>query len=197
MELLDRLVGVVVRPIPTFRVMVENPCLTNAFFIVISASVCASLASLIATPRAAQVTLAPEFLRLLYSPEFIVPVGVVAGVLFWIIFGTILHGFSKLLGGKGKVNQTLLVYGFSEVPALYSVAFGMLSWILASQLPYQIGSILLGLWSLILLVLGLREAHKFSTLRAISAIVLPIVIIIIIVVVILLAVLLPIMMWGV
>lgn len=164
----------------------------DAFFIVILASFCAGMASSLSLEtRALQTVPAPEILRFLFSPAFAMPVGIITGILAWIILGAVLHGFSKILGGKGSYKHTLLVYGFSEVPAIYLIVFGLLSWFLASELPYSLGSILLGVWSLILLILGLREAQKFSVLRAILALILPIVIIIAVLILIMVVILIP------
>ncbi|HID91318.1 TPA: hypothetical protein EYP44_05095, partial [Candidatus Bathyarchaeota archaeon] len=153
---MDNLIGVLIKPVPTFRSMLEAPRLIEALLVVLIASFCGGLATSLRTPTFPRLPPSPglvpmQAFRLLLSPAFIVPMGIASGVFAWIIVGAVLHASSRVLGGKGNFEQTLLVAGFSEAPLIYSIFFGVLSWAVGSTLPTLLSSFLLGIWSLVLL----------------------------------------------
>ncbi|KPV65100.1 MAG: Yip1 domain protein [Candidatus Bathyarchaeota archaeon BA1] len=191
--ILDNLMGVIVKPVPTFRSMLEAPRLIEALLVVLIASFCSGLAALLSPllvfPRLLpSPALTPtQAFQFLFSPAFLIPLSIISGAFSWIIISAVFHASSRVLGGKGNFEQTLLIAGFSQAPLIYSIFFGVLSWAVGSTLPTLLSSFLLGIWSLILLVLGIREAHKFSTLRALAAIFLPIIVIAVVIIVIVVA----------
>lgn len=195
LSILYDLIGVIVKPVPTFRSILEAPRLIEALLVVLIASLCSSLAASLRPPMFPQLPPSPastpiQAFQFLFSPAFIVPMGIASGVFSWIITGAVFHASSRVLGGKGNFEQTLLIAGFSQTPLIYSIFFGVLSWAVGSTLPTLLSSFFLGIWTLILLVLGIREAHKFSTLRALAAIFLPIIVIAVVIIVIVVALLL-------
>jgi len=134
------------------------------------------------------------FLKLLFSPAFIAIASIIWGIISWIVGGIVLFASSKLLKGIGSLDQTLLVVGYSEAPLIYSIIPGLIGKLINSSLLYPLVSMILSIWSSVLIVLGIRETHKFSTLRTIAAILLPIIItfiVILVLVFILLITLLP------
>ena len=87
----------------------------------------------------------------------IIVVAALIGVFFQGLFQ---HIFVLLVGGEQGVVQTLKASMYSGVPAL------VLGWI-------PIVNIIAGIWSFVLLVLGIRELHEISTARAIAAVLIP------------------------
>jgi hypothetical protein len=101
---------------------------------------------------------------------------VVGGFIGWIVIAGILHVVAKILGGKGAFAEMLVLMGFAMLPNIFQAPIGLvviLSGGLAGAfIAMGLGSIL-AIWILILDVLAIREAHKFSTGRAIATLVLP------------------------
>lgn len=93
----------------------------------------------------------------------------IAGLIGIFISGIILHIFVYIVGGRRGLDQTLKTVLYASTPEL------LLGWI-------PIIGIFVGIWSLILEILGIRELHEISTGRAILAVLLPIVVIVILVV---------------
>jgi hypothetical protein len=84
---------------------------------------------------------------------------IMLGVLF--VGGAITHGLLKLMGGAGgRYRTTLRVFAFGQSPALLSIV------------PFA-GAFAAMVWSLIISVIGLREAHRTTTLKAALSILLP------------------------
>lgn len=82
----------------------------------------------------------------------------------------------------------LVLMGFATLPNIFQAPIGLIA-ILSGGLAGAfialcLGSVL-GIWVLILDVLAIREAHKFSTGRAIATLVLPFVVLIVLVFIIL------------
>jgi hypothetical protein len=93
----------------------------------------------------------------------------IAGLLGIFISGIILHIFVYIVGGRRGLDQTLKTVLYASTPGL------LLGWI-------PIIGIFVGIWGLVLEILGIRELHEISTGRAILAVLLPVVVIVILVV---------------
>jgi len=96
----------------------------------------------------------------------------VGGILGVFVGGIILHIFVFIVGGRNGAQQTIkaVIYGYT--PNL------LIGWI-----PV-VGAIGM-LWSLVLEIVGIREYHEISTVKAILAVILPVIILAIIAVVLL------------
>ena len=92
---------------------------------------------------------------------FLIPVILVFGFIVFIIVGLIIHIFVWLLGGNQGPLQTYKVLIFGYTPFLLSFWCS----------PIIVFTFI---WSFILSVLGFRYIQKLSTLRAITALVLPV-----------------------
>lgn len=76
------------------------------------------------------------------------------------IIAAIVHIFVYLLGGKKGYTQTVKAMGYGMTPSL------LLGWI-----PF-IG-IIVGIWALIVEIIGVRELQEMSTGKAVLAVILP------------------------
>ncbi len=95
---------------------------------------------------------------------------IVLQLFFILIFGLWLHLFAYITGARKGIVQTEKAVIFGSTPLL------LLGWI-----PV-IGTIIGGIWSIILTIIGLRELHGIKTGKAILAFVLSLAIIMIILV---------------
>jgi hypothetical protein len=80
-----------------------------------------------------------------------------------------LHLWVYILGGRKGYLETLKAIAYGDTPSL------LLGWI-------PVIGIIGGIWSLILLILGIRELHEISTGRAALALILAIVVLVIIII---------------
>lgn len=84
---------------------------------------------------------------------------IMLGVLF--AGGAVTHVLLRLMGGAGgRYRTTLRVFAFGQSPALLAIV------------PFA-GAFAAMVWSLIISVIGLREAHRTTTLKAALSILLP------------------------
>ncbi|MFH1424058.1 MAG: YIP1 family protein [archaeon] len=98
--------------------------------------------------------------------------GVIIAFLGWIINGVIYFIFAKILGGNGSLTTQLYLSALFMAPMMVLMGILML-------IPFA-GTILLfllELYGLYLLTLSLKEAHGFSTGRAVLSWLLPVIVI--------------------
>ncbi|KUG19853.1 MAG: YIP1 family protein [Methanomicrobiaceae archaeon] len=96
----------------------------------------------------------------LFSAAFFLVGLVISGVIGLFLLGAILHIFIKIAGGSGGYTETMRAFALAGTPLAvigWIPVLGLLSW----------------LWTLVLVVLGAREYHKLSVIRAVIAIFLP------------------------
>jgi len=85
---------------------------------------------------------------------------ILLGTVGAIIAGAVLHIFVYIVGGRKGIGQTVKALLYSATPAL------VLGWI-------PLINFITGIWGIILLIVGLRELHQFSTTRAVLSLVIP------------------------
>ncbi|MDD5474164.1 MAG: YIP1 family protein [Candidatus Methanoperedens sp.] len=91
----------------------------------------------------------------------------ILGVMGIFLLGCILHIFVYLMGGRRGNKQTIKAVMYAATPGL------LFGW---SPFIYSIAA----LWSLVLVILGIRELHEITTARAIMTLVIPIIILFVI-----------------
>lgn len=119
-------------------------------------------------------------------------------IVSFIILAYILNWTGKLLDGKGSTSQILNLLTYAMIPAITAIPFMALKILLFNnqgqeldqflmnismdyKLIYSILEFLiflLGLWSFILVVIGISELQKFSIFKAILNLIIPILILI-------------------
>jgi hypothetical protein len=79
-----------------------------------------------------------------------------------LLIGTgIVHGAVWLMDGAGTIQDTIRIFCYAETPSLVVGWVPVIGWIIAS------------VWSVILLVLGLKEYHRLTLQQAVIAVLLP------------------------
>jgi len=100
--------------------------------------------------------------------------GIVGGLIGWIIAGGIYFIFAKLLGGKGDfITQIYLMSLYIPIISIIAAIFS----------PVSSVTILISLLGLYFLTFALKEAHGYSTGKAILTWFIPIIILLVIVVI--------------
>ena len=99
----------------------------------------------------------------------LVPVAFVGVIVFSFIGAGMTHICAKLLGGKGSFTKYYYLSSIIHVPIMIiGYAVGLVPCL------GSLVSLALGIYSIYLIVIALRELHGFSTMRAIVAYILPI-----------------------
>lgn len=187
-DLLEAISGTLFTPASTFRrLLEERTSLTIAAIIVLIACICSGIGTLLTESTVMSLftefygfePVAPDFDAMMSSPITSMTSSVVGGFISWLFFAGICHIVAKLLGGKGTFTEMLVLMGFASLPNIFQAPIGLIA-MLSGGLTGAFIAIVLGsflaIWVLILDVLAIREAQKFSTGRAIATFVLPIVV---------------------
>jgi len=108
--------------------------------------------------------------------------GVVLQFIKWFTYSALLHLLADFYGGKGTARGVFTVYGLAGLPTLFIIPVQLLA---LAVLPGNFFlnilvipiSLALAVWGIILLVLGIREVHRFSTGRALAVVFTPVLVI--------------------
>lgn len=87
-----------------------------------------------------------------------------------VIMTLIFHLCARAMGGDGDLQDTMRAFVLSSTPV------AVIGWI-----PF-VGSVIADIWSLLLLVIGIREYHHLSTGRAAIAVLLPAIVLLLLVI---------------
>ncbi|MBL7117902.1 MAG: YIP1 family protein [Candidatus Syntrophoarchaeum sp.] len=185
-DLLENIFGTLFSPASTFRRMLEErTTVTIAAIIVLIAGICSGEGSILMQNALMSLFAEfPGFEVVQLSPAASIILSVVSGFIGWVVIAGILHVVAKILGGKGVFTEMLVLMGFAALPNVFQAPIGLVV-ILSGGLTGAFIALglsgILAIWILILDVLAIREAHKFSTGRAIATLVLPFVVLIVLV----------------
>ena len=107
-----------------------------------------------------------------------IPIG---SFLVWYLQTAVFHLTAVLLGGRGEVIPLMAVLALGSMPGVFSGPAMLLGALVHSSVGDWLNFIL-GIWSLVLYAIGIREAHRFSTGRAVATLLMPLVVVIALVV---------------
>ena len=185
-DLLENIFGTLFSPASTFkRMSEERTSVTIAAIVVLIACICSGAGSIL-TQSAFMSMFAefPGFEEMMFSPIASMTLSVVVGFIGWVVIAGIFHVVAKILGGKGAFTEMLVLMGFAMLPNIFQAPIGLIAifsgGLTGAFIAIGLGGIL-AIWVLILYVLAIREAHKFSTGRAIATLVLPFVVLMVLV----------------
>lgn len=188
-DLLDNIYGTLFSPVPTFKRMIEEKTsIATAVIVVLIASICSGAGSALTQSILSYSGFGgyPGFeayqMQSMMSPAALLVMGVVGGMIGWVIMAGVLHLVAKVLGGKGTFEGMLLLMGFATLPNIFQAPVGLIAFFSGglSGLTISLGlGALLGLWILALNVIAIREAQGFTTGKAIVTLILPVVLLVI------------------
>jgi len=190
-DLLENIFGTLFSPASTFRRMLEErTSVTTAAIVVLIACICSGIGSILTQNVVMSVFTefppgfepATDFEGMTFSPAVSMNLSVIGGFIGWVFIAGILHVVAKILGGKGAFTEMLVLMGFAMLPNILQAPIGLvvihIGSLTGAFVSMGLGGVL-AIWILILDVLAIREAHKFSTGRAIATLVLPFVVLIV------------------
>lgn len=184
----DIIYGVLFDPVKTMRRLVEKPPVTATLIIVIALTLVELLTSLYITAQGSQANLGLEMgLPLSQARAFsealraAAPVMAVLGAIFyflkWFFYSALLHLLAEFFGGQGRARTVFVVYGLAGLPAALMIPINVLAGLAlptAATTISTIGGLLVLVWGIVLLVIGIREAHLISTGRAVGVVLTPV-----------------------
>ncbi|MEW6725924.1 YIP1 family protein [Desulforudis sp. 1088] len=178
-NLLELVYGVLFDPVATFRRLAESPPLGTTFILITILNAAAVLMGLFT------LRLAPH--EVFGAVGAGLSVGIALGSFFlwyvkWLCYGAVLHLVAQLFGGTGHARATLVAYGLASLPGLFMFPVQSLSLLFTGKsagfIP-GLASVGLFIWSVVLLVVGMREMHRMETARALAVVFLPAVVLIV------------------
>ncbi len=170
--------GVLFNPVEAFRSIANEPPVFHGFVIFISVLVINSLVNMLLPQDLGEVP--PELAEVVsqVGPAIVI-IGAILSTVFWLIQAGVFQVIAELLGGRGRAVGVLTVLALAAIPSVLMVPFTVLSYILPKSFTGSFltiaGSLLVFVWWAVLLVIGLREIHRFSTLKAIATVIAPLI----------------------
>jgi hypothetical protein len=177
---LEIVYGVLFEPVKTMKRAAENPPLVTALVFVTILSLLGTLAGLLTFSRVLSQSL--DAGGILPGARAFVPVGAFIGLVFsyikWFGYSAVLHLTADLLGGRGGARGVFAAVGLAGLPYILLIPFQFLGyWYglgkLAVTALLLLAGLAVGIWSSIILVIGVREVHLLSTGRSVLVFFIP------------------------
>jgi len=105
----------------------------------------------------------PQVLPPVFSFMLVIRIGLVVSL--WIIAGALTHAIARALRGYGKLSLLYMVLGLSSLPFVLSAPLAVLfsSLGIAGIFLYGLVLVPLYIWSLVLIIMGVREVYYLKT----------------------------------
>lgn len=194
LSIIDLIYGLLFSPTATFQKISAQPPLSHAFIIFTTVTLIGIMFTVLAPPVNLDLPsdMPPEMAQMVMAMmPYIGLIGAFFAFLIWFVLAGILQLFSEFLGGRGKALEVFTVLGLSELPNIFSGPIYLLTnylgkSTLATFLTISSG-LLIFIWRFILIVIGLREVHGYSTGRAVVTVLAPAIILFLFIVVVVVA----------
>ena len=161
--ILDLIYGVFFEPARTFAGLSNQPALRTTVIIVVFLELAIALMAFFDVSQQYATEIA------ISAPLFVVGVVFIA-LIKWFFMTGLLHLVAAFYGGWGDVRSVFAVYGLAGLPAVLMIPLELLTIILAPGMALSMVTVLLTLvvliWSVVLLIIGIREVHGFSSEKA-------------------------------
>lgn len=165
---LETMYGVLFAPVGTFRAFVRRPNLLMGFVVLM-------VVNLVSTLTTGSIAARELFngTRFAGASGSLFVVATTFGALFaWFLGTAVYHLSAELFGGEGRARTLLGLEGLTALPIIFQAPVVLLARLtgIGFDTPITLG---LGLWSLVLTILGVRENYRFSTGRAVAVVLIP------------------------
>ena len=186
---LELVYGVLFEPGKTMERVVLRPPLGMTLLIVTILSLLGATMGLLTASRALDESFSAavvgQFLPALQAmAPFAIILGLLWGYVKWFGYSAIIHLAADLLGGRGSARGVFAVTGLAGLPAIFMVPLQFLAyWIgtgnMAATVLLGLAGLAVGIWSIILLVIGLKQAHALSTGRSLLVVLSPVLVLVV------------------
>lgn len=195
LSFIREIIGCLTSPRSSFKSILEKSSLMKATALILGIAVVAAWASFNYTGKLPLSYFIDQGSGGIINPEQLRQVSIIASAMMaligifgtWLISSALVHGFSSRLGGKGTFKSMLTLAGFASTPLLIQQVLRLADSFMVSQeallltatLQISADSLLnsiasaavsiftiFRLWSIVLLVVAIRENYKMSTARS-------------------------------
>ncbi|MGQ9512877.1 YIP1 family protein [Thermodesulfitimonas sp.] len=180
--LLELVHGVLFSPAVAFRAVAGAPPLKEAAFIFFLLTLGNALAGSFLLRANFAGLPGVNLIEITRVVTGLLPLFILLAILFgaakWFLYSALFHFLAGLLGGRGNPRGTLVVCALAGLPGIFLVPVELALDILkVAAVPAAALGGLVGLgvlvWEFVLLVIGLREVHRFTTGSAVITVLLP------------------------
>ncbi len=179
--ILEIFYGVLFEPARTFAGFAQKPPIFTITIIFVAFNLAEALTDIFTTPVYLDKIGELPGIAGAGAKQAMLSFAVIAGFLFslikWFFMAGLLHLLAELYGGNGTARSVWAVYGVAGLPAVFMIPVQIIISLFTTgeSFDYIAGLLTLGLyaWGVILLIIGLREVHHFSTGRAVFTVVTP------------------------
>lgn len=185
---LEIMYGALFGPVPTFRHVVSRPHLGRAIVVLVVVAVVGAIVGTITTSRQIGAGMAEAGFSLSgasFGPAVFL-IGLVGPFVLWYLQTAVFYLTGVLLGGRGEVMPLLAALAVASMPQVFTAPAALLG-TAVHEAWGVILSFAVGIWTIILDALAVRESLHFSTGRAVATLLLPLAVFIVLLVVIVVA----------
>lgn len=109
--------------------------------------------------------------------------GPITSLILLAIWSAIVLGIGRLLKGSGQYQELFTALAFANVPSVLNVPAQLLALAgTAGAVLSGLASFAIAVWVIVLSVLAVREAHRFSTGRAVATVLIPLAVLFVVVI---------------
>lgn len=179
---LEIVYGVLFEPVRTMKKVAENPPLTAALLSVTIVSLLGAVMGLLAFSKYLSQGYDAGIDQLFPGAQVLAPVGLFIGLILsyikWFCYSAIINLIAELLGGRGSARGVFAAFGLAGLPLILIIPFQFLAYwygtgVFAVTVLLMLVWLVLGIWSGIIFVIGIREVHAFSTGRSVLVLLIP------------------------
>lgn len=170
--------GTLFNPVETFTKVSRNPPLFQGFIIFIISVLLISVSRILLPQDMAD--LSPEVAGIISQagPSVAVLSAIIA-LVFWFIQAGILQVVAELLGGRGSAVGVLTILALAGIPGVLAIPFQVAGHFLSESFLGSFlalaGNLFSIIWWVIILILGIRQVHGFSTGKSVITVIAPII----------------------
>lgn len=150
MNVLDNIYGILFKPEVTFPELVNRQYLSSSFLIVIFLAVLNSFRDAGALGING------------WSVLLLIPLNIGIALFLWAVAGMLITLVADLLGGAGKITDTMIILAFSAIPFVFTGPASLLGKALSQNDLYIFLKVLIYLWVIFLVLQGLKYSHKIQ-----------------------------------
>ncbi|AGL03861.1 Yip1 family protein [Desulfoscipio gibsoniae] len=172
--ILDVFYGVLFEPARTFAGFVSNPPIGTVVIIFVVLNLVEALTGIFTTPiYLDRINLAglPGVTVGQATLSFVAVTGFLFSIFKWFFMAGLLHLLAELYAGSGSARSVFTVYGAAGLPAVFmipvQIAIGLVNAGWLFNFMAGLLAVVIYFWGVVLLIIGLREVHHFSTARAV------------------------------
>lgn len=193
LDFLELVYGVLFDPVRTLEIVAKRPPVGLAFLIFTIMCLLDVTVWLLAISGAMATGLYSNDLESFLSFSRLAPLGVVFGLFWgyvkWFGYSAFIHLAAELLGGKGAATGVFVVVGLAGLPSIFMVPVNLLSFRLGTGglIIIALAGLATVMWSVVLLVIGLKQVHELTTGRSVLVVISPFLILLVLMIIIIAA----------